>query len=356
MAKDLSELVNAPAIAAYWETLASDAIPYLGASIFPAKRMQGLKLDWIKGKDELPVILAPSAFDTKPVIRDRGGVSKVGLKMPFFRESMRIGEEDRQQLLTVMAANDALVNQTVTRIFDDATELIRGAQVNPEVMIFQLLQTGKINIASADDAGQDVNYAYDYDPQNIWATSNVTTLPTAKQWGKDGANVVKDLLDIKRKAAMQGTVLTRAIVGATVWSLMLEDKGIAKDIYPLAEPAAISDAELQDYLLRKTGLQVTQYLKFYRDTNRNVHPFVDDDKVILLPSTTVGSTYYGTTPEEADILGSNAPMGAQVSIVNGGQAVLTYKEILPVNVVTAVSEIVLPSYENMDAVYVLKVA
>lgn len=354
MAKDLSELVNAPAIAAYWETLASDAIPYLGPSIFPAKRMQGLKLDWIKGKDELPVILAPSAFDTKPVLRDRGGVSKVGLKMPFFREAMRIGEEDRQQLLTVMAANDALVNQTVTRIFDDATELIKGAQVNPEVMIFQLLQTGQINITSADDAGQDVSYAYNYDSQGEWAKSNVTTIKT--KWGTDGANVVKDLLDAKRKAAMQGTVLTRAIVGPTVWALMLEDKGIAKDIYPLAEPAAISDQELQDYLIRKTGLQVTQYLKYYRDANRVTHPFVDEDKVILLPSQTVGSTYYGTTPEEADILGSNAPMGAQVSIVNGGQALLTYKEILPVNVVTAVSEIVLPSYENMDAVYVLKVA
>jgi len=354
MAKDLSELVNAPAIAAYWETLASDAIPYLGPSIFPAKRMQGLKLDWIKGKDELPVILAPSAFDTKPTLRDRGGVAKVGLKMPFFREAMRIGEEDRQQLLTVMNAGDALVNQTVTRIYDDATELIRGAQVNPEVMIFQLLQTGQISIASADDSGQDVNYAYNYDPQGEWAKSNVTTLKT--KWGADGANVVKDLLDAKRKAAMQGTVLTRAIVGPTVWALMLEDKGIAKDIFPLAEPAAISDTELQDYLLRKTGLQVTQYLKYYRDANKQVHPFMDEDKMVLLPSQTVGSTYYGTTPEEADILGSNAPMGAQVSIVNGGQAVLTYKEVLPVNVVTAVSEIVLPSYENMDSVYVLKVA
>lgn len=354
MAKDLSELVNAPAIAAYWETLASDAIPYLGPSIFPAKRMQGLKLDWIKGKDELPVILAPSAFDTKPTLRDRGGVAKVGLKMPFFREAMRIGEEDRQQLLTVMNAGDALVNQTVTRIYDDATELIRGAQVNPEVMIFQLLQTGQISIASADDSGQDVNYAYNYDPQGEWAKSNVTTLKT--KWGADGANVVKDLLDAKRKAAMQGTVLTRAIVGPTVWALMLEDKGIAKDIFPLAEPAAISDTELQDYLLRKTGLQVTQYLKYYRDANKQVHPFMDGDKMVLLPSQTVGSTYYGTTPEEADILGSNAPMGAQVSIVNGGQAVLTYKEVLPVNVVTAVSEIVLPSYENMDSVYVLKVA
>lgn len=354
MPKDLSELVNAPAIAAYWETLASDAIPYLGPSIFPAKRMQGLKLDWIKGKDELPVILAPSAFDTKPTLRDRGGVAKVGLKMPFFREAMRIGEEDRQQLLTVMNAGDALVNQTVTRIYDDATELIRGAQVNPEVMIFQLLQTGQISIASADDSGQDVNYAYNYDPQGEWAKSNVTTLKT--KWGADGANVVKDLLDAKRKAAMQGTVLTRAIVGPTVWALMLEDKGIAKDIFPLAEPAAISDTELQDYLLRKTGLQVTQYLKYYRDANKQVHPFMDEDKMVLLPSQTVGSTYYGTTPEEADILGSNAPMGAQVSIVNGGQAVLTYKEVLPVNVVTAVSEIVLPSYENMDSVYVLKVA
>ena len=96
------ELVTANALSVYWTELNSNRLPYLGAALFPAKRMMGLKLSWIRGVNNLPVMLAPSAFDTKPTLRDRGGVNTFETKMPFFRESMRIGEEDRQQMLQLL--------------------------------------------------------------------------------------------------------------------------------------------------------------------------------------------------------------------------------------------------------------
>ena len=99
MPNSLYELVQAPIIAAYWEELASNRIPYLGTSLFPLRKMVGLKLDWIKGKDNLPIMLAPSAFDTFLMLRDRGGVETLGMKMLFFRKTMRIKKKDRQQLL-----------------------------------------------------------------------------------------------------------------------------------------------------------------------------------------------------------------------------------------------------------------
>ena len=45
-----------------------------------------------------------------------------------------------------------------------------------------------------------------------------------------------------------------------------------------------------------------------------------------------------------------------VSIVNTGVAVTVTTTTDPVNTKTTVSEIVLPSFEGMDAVYVLEVA
>ena len=45
---------------------------------------------------------------------------------------------------------------------------------------------------------------------------------------------------------------------------------------------------------------------------------------------------------------------ASVSIVNTGVAITTIKEPHPVNVQTVVSEIVLPSFERMDDIYVIK--
>ena len=68
----------------------------------------------------------------------------------------------------------------------------------------------------------------------------------------------------------------------------------------------------------------------------------------------LGSTYYGTTPEESDLM--SGATEAQVQIVNTGVAVTSVKEPHPVNVMTIVSEIVLPSFEAIDGVFIAKVA
>ncbi|WP_240927574.1 hypothetical protein [Paenibacillus thiaminolyticus] len=55
-------------------------------------------------------------FDAKATLRDRIGISKVETEMPFFRESMRIGEKERQELLLLAeSANDAYIMPMITR-------------------------------------------------------------------------------------------------------------------------------------------------------------------------------------------------------------------------------------------------
>ena len=73
-----------------------------------------------------------------------------------------------------------------------------------------------------------------------------------------------------------------------------------------------------------------------------------------MPSGALGSTWFGTTPEEADLIGGNTD--AEVSIVNTGVAVTTLVIPHPVNVETIVSEIVLPSFERLNECYALEVA
>ena len=349
MAKTIYEMFNAQAIATYWETLYSNQLPYLGATLFPSKRMSGLKLDWIKGYDQLPVMLMPSAFDAKPTLRDRGGVDSVSMKMPFFREAMRIGEEDRQQLLTMLAAGGQYAQTIINKLFDDSTSLIDAAILNPEVMRFELLQHGTITIASPNESGVVVNYNYNYDPNGTWKASNV--VKTNNTWGAAGATPIADILAVKRAAAAKGVALTRAIIGPKLWATMLTDANIAKDIFPLATDTSISDSELQQYLVKKTGIVFTVYEKMYKALDGTDKAFMDDNLIVFLPAGTVGSTYYGTTPEEADLMTGN--VDCDIRIVNGGIAVGTKKESLPVNVMTWAAEIVLPSFENMSAVYVL---
>ena len=73
---------------------------------------------------------------------------------------------------------------------------------------------------------------------------------------------------------------------------------------------------------------------------------------VSIPDGALGSTWYGTTPEEADLQGAS---GAEVSIVNTGVAITRILQEHPVNINTFASEIVLPSFERMDEVAVLNV-
>lgn len=90
---DLREVFTPAAIAANWTEVASNQIPYLGATLFPARKKAGLDLSWLKGSRGLPVSLMPSAFDAKATFRDRIGFEKLETEMPF---SVRVTKSRRR--------------------------------------------------------------------------------------------------------------------------------------------------------------------------------------------------------------------------------------------------------------------
>lgn len=356
MAKSIFEIITSNALAAYYEELQSNKIPFLGEGLFPNDKKMGLKLEWIKGYDSLPVILAPSAFDAKPVLRDRGGVSQESTKMPFFRESMRLGEEDRQQLLMFLEANnDGYARTIINRIFDDANKLIEGARIVPEVMRMGLLHQGKFTIASSTEKGNFVNYTYNYDPNGDWATKNTTTLLTTSRWSDHAnSNPVTDFINVKRNAARRGIAITRVIMGYDTWADICANEKIAKDMNPVGYTNIIlTEDDVKTYMTRKTGIAIQVYDKMYKDQdNKDQYFYPLRGAATFLPSATVGKTWFGTTPEEADLMSGNTL--ADVSLVNTGIAVSTEKIALPVNLITWASEIVLPSFEGMDSVFNIK--
>ena len=111
-------------ILAYWDSSKADQTAYMGEMLFPATKIQGLELSKVGGRAGLPVRLKASAFDTQATYRDRLSIEVTKQKMPFFRERMKVDEETRQQILAI--SNDQILRGYVTRIFDDAGNLLRG--------------------------------------------------------------------------------------------------------------------------------------------------------------------------------------------------------------------------------------
>lgn len=342
------DLVNAKSIATYFQANTSNAIPYLGATLFPAKKQLGLDLKWIKGSRGLPVALQPSAFDSKATLRDRIGFGKVETEMPFFREAMRIGEKDRQEINRLAAsANESYLMPLINNIYDDVTNLVNGALVNPERMIMQLLSSGKIRITANR---QDLDYDYKMKAghqvvlsgTDLWSDPEAPIITHIKEW--------QDTIEDE-----QGVRPTKAICTRKTWNYILANKTVRLDMNPLGgQNIIMTDAMMRQYISGKLGLSIAVYNKKYALQDGSSHLFYPDDYFTLIPDGALGNTYFGTTPEESDLMsGSTA---ADVSIVNTGVAITTIKEPHPVNVETIVSAIALPSFETIDNIFIAKVA
>jgi hypothetical protein len=356
--KSIYDIFESKAIASYWTDVnVNMADPMIGTKYFPVSKQTGLTLGWIKGRNNLPVALQPAAFYTKAPLRDRIGVKELSTEMPFFREAMRIGEKDRQDIETLLAKGEQFAQPTIMRIFDDTKNLVDGALVQAERMRMALLYGGKIGITATAENGRDIAYNYDYDVDGEWATNNNVALLAGEQWtvaNKATSNPVDVLLDAAEKLAeRKGVKAVEVLMNTTTFKGMIASESIRKAMNPLgASSIIVTRNSAKQFIENETGLTITLYDKMFKDEQGVDHKFFPDGYATLLPSYALGNTWYGTTPEEFDLMSGTA--GASVSIVNTGVAITTIKEPHPVNVQTIVSEIVLPSFERMDDIFVIK--
>lgn len=357
--KSIFEIFDSKAIAAYW-TDVNTAMknPMIGSQFFPNNKNNGLELAWIKGRNQLPVALQPSAFDTKATLRDRIGVTEVSTEMPFFREATRIGEKERQDIQNLLAKGIPFAQPAIARVYDDITRLVDGALVQAERMRMSLLVDGTISVTATAGTGRDISYQYNYDPDGDWASDHKITLTGDGVWTQEKKAVndpIGDLLDATATMADQyGVTLTRALMTTKTLRDMLASESIKKFMNPLAAPnMLVSSAQAKSFVNQETQLEIITYDKMFKDEQGVDHKFYPDGYVTLLPSYSLGNTWFGTTPEEYDLMSGNS--SASVSVVANGVAITTVKEPHPVNVFTVVDAIMLPSFERMDDIYVMKV-
>jgi hypothetical protein len=338
------DLVTANEITAYWETLAQDRTPYLGDELFTPKQKLGLKLEFIKGSQGLPIVLKPSAYDVAALKRKRIGFQTVESQMPFFKESQGINEELRQQLNMVLeTGNAAYIDAVMNRIFDDQMSLLEGASAQRERMKMMLLTTGMIDIVAN---GQ--NYSYDY---GMPATHKSTV---AKSWSDPSADIISDIKTWQDKVEDDtGVRPTRATCSRKTWGYFLINTGIRNAIWGNSASAPVTDTRVQQYIMSELDLEVAVYTKRFIDETGATQKFVDDDVFVLFPTGTLGSGWFGTTPEQSDLLAGST---ANVSITDTGVAVTTTKNTDPVTVDTKVSMIYLPSFETIDQIYIADVS
>ena len=339
------DLLTAPEITAYWEVLTQDEQPYLGEELFPSDKKRGLDLKWLKGARGLPVVLNTSAFDVHAIPRPRIGFERLTAQMPYFKESYYVDEEMRQELNIVLeTGNQAYIDSVMNRIFDDETNLLRGAAAARERMRMMALCTGVISMASNGQA-----FSYDYQvPENHKGEAATSWSSTNTADPLEDIRVAKELIQDET-----GAVVARALCTGKTWRYLRNHDSIKKAIFVLTNGAgAVSDNALRTFIKDELDIEVVVYDKRYKDESGNTVKYVPDDTFVLFPSGPLGKTWFGTTPAESDLMSGSA---ANVSITDTGVAVTTAQKVDPVNVETIVSMICLPSFEMADQIYILDV-
>lgn len=345
MAK-IYDLVTSKALASYWAVASQYRSPYFGESKFPNKKKLGLKLEFVKGAKNAPVMLYPSALDAKVIPISRQGFEIQSEKMPFFKNSMLVNEEMRQELNMISESNDTAIKTIVDRIYDDEMTLLENASLTREILRMQALTTGMISVNAN---GQALSYDYHLPVENKVTPS---TLWTEAETADPIADINAWKLQISSKT---GTEITEGLLNSVTLTYIQKAKAVKDMAFAniANTPASLSTARVLQILKEETGITFYVYDKGY-DNNGVFTKFVADGTVVLMPESDLGSTWFGTTPEESDLMGGVGTK-ASVNIVDTGVAVATYKEEDPVTVVTKVSEIVLPSFEMADQVIIASV-
>lgn len=336
--------INAKNIKTIWN--AKEPTLYVGEAFFPATTQVGLDINLIKGKDDAPVALVSANWDTDVLYRDRVGFEALSAEMPYFKEAYKVSEKLRQEILKT---KDGYVDPLFNQVFKDVANLVESADVTAERLRMLLLGTGTISI---QENGVDKQYDYGFNTTNQFKTEGTLwSASGAKPFGSFVAQLKNYKTLTKKKAKY-------VIMNTDVFDKLANDTEVLTYFKSLQTPNLYpNDDDVRAYIEQKTKVQIViadgEYIKA-RDKSKTKVPFYPQDRYTIVATEDLGETVYGTTPEEADLLGDSTN-ALSCEILGNGVAVTTWKEADPVGVNTKVSEVVLPSCPEIENIYIVKV-
>ncbi len=357
----LSDVYNTQAIAAYFTETQSNKIPFLGEAYFPNKKKMGIDLKWLKSHKGLGVALKPSNFDAIPTIRPRGQANMTKESMPLFRESVIIKEHDLMEISRIADANDPYLQPVIDSMYDDVTTLVDGAEITAERMRMNLLAPENGNMQIVIPIADNTPISFKYDEDGSWKSTNYLELKGSDTWDSATAKPLNDIRKATQYLSSVGVTATTIIGNSTTFDYLLENEQVRNALISITGQTInfVDESTVEEVLRRKMRLDWIAYDKMFEDYDGTQKKFYPDNYVTILGGGQLGNTWRGTTPEELTTIGNfmdipQAPV--DITVLESGIAVAIQNEYKPsFTVTTTASQIVLPSFEGMDTIFVIKV-
>lgn len=354
----IKDVYSSQAIASLRTSDASNAIPFLGEAWFPNRKIAGIDIKWIRSHKGLGVALASSNFDAQPTLRPRPTASMTKEELPMFRQSRIIKEHDLMELSRIQSTEDPFLRPVVDSMYDDANDLLEGAEIVAEMMRMQLLSANGGSMGISFGMSDNMVHNYDYDKDGSWKATHYVELSGSSTWDKSTAKPLDDIRKGVQYLANTGTTPAYILGTSATFDYLLDNEQVRNAlITATGTSVAFMDSEaVGDVLQRRLRLTKKAYDKTYIDYNEKEKKFYPDDYVTIIGNRQLGNTFRGSTPEEMTVNGNFPDAPVDITILPSGIAVAVQTEYKPAfSIITTVSQVVLPSFEGMDSIYVIKV-
>lgn len=359
--KPIYDIINAEYMGAYIQdmvTAASQAEPFLLSTLFPAQRTDKLEVSYLRTKGNIDFAIKASTFNSNAPILPRESLSKVTEEIPFFRMADLIDERELKELNAFLSnsAEEALINSAIVQLFDRPMKLFLSAIVQMENMIAQLITTGKIHINESAVDGQKIGYDYDFGSAE-WTKSNVITLENTRKWvesNRNGSKPLEDIADVINKADINGVSIDKIIMNKRTLNAMRTSDSIKPiTISPMYGGGIITKPQLIEQVqIASEDATVEIYNKSFQNEVGKTKMYIPDGIIVFAPAGALGSSIYGTTPEE--IVGEAKAYNTNV-VLGNGISLAQWVDEHPVKHWTAVSMFGMPILPRQQEVFVLKV-
>lgn len=351
MQGDILNFVSAPVVGSYIQESSIQAgTSLLGYELFPSKRVGGMDLSFIKGKNSNPVLARPVAYDAEIGVVSRTSFEKLSSEMPQFAESLILGQRDMIKLenaLTLAAnQNDTVLVSALQGYFDDTANLANRVWARPHQLAMSVISTGKVTVNT--DTGSALEIVYS---DAAWDANNKKS--SAVAWASTSTSTpFTDIETVIEDAADDGVTITRLVMNRDTWKLLVNSKEVIDKYNPQGN-LSITQSGYSAYIEDDLGITITIENRKYKlsDVSTTSQKFYPDDVVSFLPAETLGSMCFGTTAEE--IMAGKGDN--RFSVTSDGIGISVISEGAPVKTTTSAVAIVLPSFELIDSVYVLDI-
>lgn len=314
-------------------------------TFLPSVAISDLEYRFAKGGLVDPDVAQYRAFDTEAGIAKRPGIARVSGELPPLSRKVRLGEEDRLRLNSLLSGGgNGTADQRIQAIFDDAGNMARSVQARITQAVGQALYDGRVIIAE-----NGLSATVDF---GIPAGHRVTA---GTVWSNVASDPITDMTSWKQTYIDTNGVEPGVMVTSTTVVNYLLKNTILKGMGGLGNLVGpILRRNTLDVIVQELGLPMIMVDDTTVRVDGVATRVIPANRVVMLPmpEEPLGSTLYGITAEALELTEAGQ---LQLSQAPGIVAVVD-KTFDPVSIWTKAAAIALPVVANAELILTATVA